>query len=74
MKHLTPNYIAQAIVKARAEGKPYKFVIGVPEAGGFPADLTEKLRLLNAEIRSLPDVPVDFPEFTAADIIVESFE
>jgi len=68
------NHIAQAIVKARAEGKPYKFVIGVPEAGGFPADLTEKLRLLNAEIRSLPDVPVDFPEFTAADIIVESFE
>lgn len=57
--------IAKAIVKARAEGIPYKFTVGIEG----DVDLTQKLIELNAAIKNVPDVPADFPDFTTADIL-----
>ena len=57
--------IAQAIVKARADGNPYKFVVGIEG----DADLTQELIELNAAIKNVPGVPANFPEFTTADIV-----
>ena len=60
--------IAKAIVDAKRDGYPYKFVIA-----DKPPDsrLQERLDSLNANIRSIDP---DFPEFTTADVLVESLK
>ncbi len=63
--------IAKAIVQARADGNPYKFVVGIPDTipDQLPAKLKDQFDLLNAEIENVPGVPADFPKFTKDDIV-----